>query len=82
MPVLKHPLTGATYTLLDDGLIRVDEGEHSGIFHPDGRHESGELSHADLHLLGWLGGKQTPATANRHAAGILNQHDAPEDSDK
>ena len=73
MPVMKHPLTGAIYSLQEDGLIEVNENGKIGFFHKDGRYESGELKHADLHLLGWLGGTQTDAAANRHAAGLLNK---------
>ena len=67
MPVLKHALTGAVFTLLDTGLIEVNDDGKTGIFHPDGRHESGELKHADLHMLGWLGGRQLADDQNRHA---------------
>lgn len=56
MPVLKHPLSGATYTLRDDGLVDVDNNGLIGVFHCDGRHESGELTHADPHMLMWLAG--------------------------
>ena len=72
MPVMKHPLTGGTYSLQEDGLIEVDENGKTGLFHADGRHESGELRHADLHLLGWLGGRQSDPSVNRHAAGHVD----------
>jgi hypothetical protein len=76
MPIMKHPLTGAIYSLQEDGLIEVDENGKTGLFHKDGRYESGELKHADLHLLGWLGGTQTPPAANRHAAAHLNKDES------
>ena len=76
MPMLKHPLTGAVYSLLDDGLIEVNDNGKIGYFHKDGRFERGDLKHADLHLLGWLGGTQTPAAANRHAAGHLDKDES------
>ena len=75
MPTLKHALTGGIYELQEDGMIKVTEDGREGYFHADGRHESGELTHADLHLLGWLGGKQTGAAANRHAAAHVNKQD-------
>lgn len=53
---LRHPLSGAIYTGQEDGLVRVEEGGKSGLFHPDGRWHSGELRDADLHLLSWVGG--------------------------
>lgn len=63
MPVLKHPLSGATYTLRDDGLVDVDNNGLTGVFHCDGRHETGELTHADPHMLMWLAGPALPETA-------------------
>ena len=71
MPVMKHALTGGIYELQDDGLIKVTEDGKVGIFAPNGAYQSGELRHADLHLLGWLGGKQTDPSANRHAAALI-----------
>ena len=73
MPKLKHPLTGAIYSLLEDGLIEVNDNGKVGFFHKDGRYERGELKDADLHILGWLGGTQTPPAANRHAAAHIDQ---------
>ena len=58
MPELKHPMSGAIYELQADGSIKVEHRRRIGRFHPDGRHHSGELKQADLHLLGWIGGKQ------------------------
>ena len=43
MPSLKHPLTGAIYTLRSDGLVDVDNNGLRGVFHFDGRHHSGDL---------------------------------------
>lgn len=71
MPSLKHALTGGIYELQPDGLIKVTENGQVGLFQADGSYESGELTHADLHLLGWLGGKQTDPTANRHAQALI-----------
>ncbi len=33
MTALKHPLTGAVYTLRDDGLVDVDNNGLTGVFH-------------------------------------------------
>jgi NAD(P)-dependent dehydrogenase (short-subunit alcohol dehydrogenase family) len=57
---LRHALTGAVYTRLGDGLVQVEDGGRSGIFHCDGRWHSGELREADFHLLGWVGGPLLP----------------------
>ena len=43
MPSLKHPLTGAIYTLRSDGLVDVDNNGLRGVFYFDGRHHSGDL---------------------------------------
>ena len=61
MAVLKHPLSGATYSLRDDGLVDVDNNGLTGVFHSDGRRESGELQQVDPHMLLWLAGPQLPA---------------------
>jgi hypothetical protein len=61
-----HPLTGALYTLREDGLIDVDDRGRCGVFHGDGRHESGELTQADLHLLGWMTTKHLTRSSGRH----------------
>lgn len=63
MPVLKHPLSGAIYTVQDDGLVEVDNNGLKGLFQFDGQHHSGELRHADPHMLIWLAGPQLPAAA-------------------
>ena len=60
MPVLKHPMTGATYTLRDDGLVEVENNGRVGAFQFDGRHVEGDLRHADPHMLLWLAGPQLP----------------------
>ncbi len=62
MPSLKHPLTGAIYTLRSDGLVDVDNNGLRGVFHFDGRHHSGDLTFADPHMLLWLAGPQLPST--------------------
>ena len=69
MPALKHPLTGAIYTLRDDGLVDVDNNGLRGTFDSDGRHHSGDLRYADPHMLVWLAGPQLPqgsAQRRRH----------------
>lgn len=54
---LRHPITGAIYTLQEDGLIKVEQDDGlTGVFDPEGHHRSGALKDADPHLLGWIGG--------------------------
>ena len=51
MPVLKHPLSGASYSLRSDGLVDVENNGLKGVFHYDGRHHSGDITFADPHML-------------------------------
>ena len=55
-----HPLSGATYTELGDGKVRVEKAKKYGIFQWDGRHLEGDLMYADPHLLQWVGGPELP----------------------
>ncbi|HAR31281.1 MAG TPA: hypothetical protein DCR65_07135 [Gammaproteobacteria bacterium] len=64
MPVLRHPLSGATYTLRDDGLVDVDNNGLRGTFDYTGRFRGGDLRFADPHMLLWLAGPQLPAGHN------------------
>ncbi len=68
MAALKHPISGAIYTVRDDGLVEVDNNGKRGVFHCDGRYCSGELRQADPHFLLWLAGPQLPegTAARRH----------------
>ncbi len=61
MAQLKHPISGATYTLIEDGLVEVDNNGLKGLFDAEGRHLSGKLTRADPHMLVWLAGPQLPA---------------------
>ena len=60
MAQLKHPLSGAIYTLVGDGVVEVDNNGLTGRFDARGRHLDGELTHADPHMLVWLAGPQLP----------------------
>lgn len=53
--VIKHPLTGATFTVRTDGLIDVEDPEfdQSGTFTTVGDWVSGELTFADPHMIRW-----------------------------
>ena len=64
MAVLKHPVSGATYTLRDDGLVRVENNGLSGVFAWNGQYRSGDLRQADPHMLLWIAGPQLPDGAN------------------
>ncbi len=64
MTVLRHPLSGATYRLRDDGLVEVENNGLSGVFSFEGRHHAGSLRQADPHMLLWIAGPQLPARHN------------------
>jgi hypothetical protein len=66
MTKLRHPLNGAIYELQANGLIKVDDRGTVGVFRPDGRHESGKLTQADLHILGWMSTREKPTKDNPH----------------
>ncbi len=55
---LRHPLSGAIYTLQDDGNVRVEQDGKSGVFDPDGAWQSGEIRDGDKHFIGWIGSPQ------------------------
>ena len=72
MAQLRHPLSGAMYTLVEGGLVQVDNNGLKGLFDADGRHHSGELTHADPHMLVWLAGPQLPADDSKVPRGQRN----------
>jgi hypothetical protein len=52
------------YTLQEDGLVQVENNGLTGLFSWDGRHQSGDLTYADVHMLVWLAGPQLPEGAD------------------
>lgn len=62
MSQLRHALSGALYTVIDDDRVEVENNGLSGIFDASGRHLEGELRHADPHMLVWLAGPQLPVS--------------------
>lgn len=60
MRTIRHPLSGALYDLETDGNIRVTTSDgRMGLFRADGSYLSGDVSSADPHLCGWIGGRDT-----------------------
>jgi hypothetical protein len=62
----RHPLSGAIYEDLGDGRVRVVKHGVAGVFAADGgRWLEGELTHADPHMIGWVGGRELPSRGLR-----------------
>lgn len=70
-----HPLSGAIYEELGDGLVRVDKAGAVGVFRADGTWVEGALTFADPHLLLWVGGRALPAGANVSQRGLKMQQE-------
>ena len=60
MRTITHPLSGATYDLVDSGNIEVTKNGESGTFTKHGVWLSGAIRHADPHLCLWIAGKDLP----------------------
>jgi len=63
MAVMKHPRSGATYTLRKDGKVDVENNGAVGVFTSDGRYVSGDIRQADPHFILWMAGPQLPTEA-------------------
>ena len=57
-----HPISGAVYQELGDGLVRVEDTAKgkSGLVRYDGVWIEGDLTYADPHLLRHVGGPDLP----------------------
>lgn len=57
-----HPITGIIYEEIGDGIVRVEDRERGkyGVFQWDGTWLEGEITHADHHLLIYVGGPDLP----------------------
>ncbi len=57
-----HPISGAVYTEIGDGLVRVEDKAKgkSGTFKWDGTWIEGEMTYADPHMLKYIGGPDLP----------------------
>ena len=55
---IKHPLSGATYDLTENGTIIVRKDGASGEFTKDGVYMGGDIKQCDPHLCVWIAGRQ------------------------
>ena len=63
MAIMKHPSSGAVYTLREDGNVDVENNGVCGTFTSGGRYLSGDIKQADPHFILWLAGPQLPIAA-------------------
>jgi hypothetical protein len=76
MRTIKHPLSGATYDLMDDGTVRVVTRDgRSGRFDQHATWLSGDARQADPHLCQWIAGKELP-NRSRRVADVLTSESA------
>jgi len=74
MRTIRHPLSGGTYDLQEDGTIRVvDRDGRVGVFDKTGTWLSGDVRQADPHLCLWIGGKELPNRFQQAAAALKEQ---------
>ena len=60
---MTHPFdSNALYELMEDGNIRLTNGDREGIFTPTGVHLSGELRQADPQICNWISNVPNPDT--------------------
>jgi hypothetical protein len=57
---IRHAFTGLIYERISEGAVKVVDPKSGkeGIFNEKGQWQSGELTYADFHLCGNLGGRQ------------------------
>ena len=65
---LKHPLSGAVYALIDEGVIRVTAADSWGLFDREGVWVSGELRSCDPQMCNWLASSVYDLTPARPTA--------------
>jgi len=65
-----HPITGGMYEDLGDGRVRVEDPRTGGygIFTWNGSWLEGDVTHADLHMLVYIGGQDLPKGKDRYWA--------------
>lgn len=62
MRIEPHPISGAVYEAIGDGLVRVEDKAKGkwGVFRYDGTWIEGTLTYADPHMLIYIGGPDLP----------------------
>ena len=58
---IKHPFDNVIYTLMENGEIRITDGDREAFFHQDGRWIKGDFRQADPQMCVWVGNRPDPA---------------------
>lgn len=62
MADMTHPFdTETLYEAIEDGNVRLSNGDKVGIFTNEGRHLSGDIREADPQLCVWVANNPDPA---------------------
>ena len=71
---IRHAFTGYTYELVGDGQVRVVDPatDREGLFDEKGRWQEGELTYADLHMCGAVGGRKAASQLGARAVPAAN----------
>lgn len=59
-PSIRHPFSGAVYSLRPDGDVQVSGEQGEGVFQSDGRWVSGALREADPQMCVWISNQSPP----------------------
>ena len=62
-----HPINGALYEELGDGLVKITKDDSAGVFHWETGWVEGDILTPDLHFLQFIGGPQLASTLEEAA---------------
>ena len=59
--IIRHAFGNVAYSLTEDWLVRVNDGEKEGLFTSEGVWVSGELREADPQMCVWVSNQHEPS---------------------
>ena len=62
-----HPISGALYEELGEGLVKITKDDSAGVFHWETGWVEGDILTPDLHFLQFIGGPQLASTLEEAA---------------
>jgi hypothetical protein len=68
-----HPFDNVLYQLTEEGLIRLTDGDRTGLFQQDGQWIEGEIRQCDPQMCVWVGNRPDPAQVQSDSA-ISRRH--------